>query len=159
MTFDSTVLLYTYISRFSVNPQHQQKRNIRQSCCHKFCPKPLFIPIFNFSHKWPTFAFTGESGYTLGSRRKIAHSGLHGETRAFRTGPLSLPSTRTARSRTSPGRVSERRTLPLWDLGREVLSKDTESLRSSDALMRVAVPRRRGPAGQRDPVSALLIMW
>ena len=145
MTFDSTVLLYTYISRFSVNPQHQQKRNIRQSCCHKFCPKPLFIPIFNFSHKWPTFAFTGESGYTLGSRRKIAHSGLHAETGAFRTGPLSLPSTRTARSRTSPGRVSERRTLPLWDLGREVLSKNAESLRDSDALMRVAVPKASRP--------------
>ena len=145
MTFDSTVLLYTYISRFSVNPQHQQKRNIRQSCCHKFCPKPLFIPIFNFSHKWPTFAFTSESGYTLGSRRKIAHSGLHAETGAFRTGPLSLPSTRTARSRTSPGRVSERRTLPLWDLGREVLSKNAESLRDSDALMRVAVPKASRP--------------
>ena len=27
-------------------------------------PQPLLIPIFNFSHKWPTFAFTGESGYT-----------------------------------------------------------------------------------------------
>ena len=80
----------------------------------------------------------------------MAHSGSHGETGAFRTGPLSLPSTRTARSRTSPGRVSERRTLPLWDLGREVLSKNAESLRDSDALMRVAVPRRRGPAGLRD---------
>ena len=101
-------------------------------------------------HKRPTFAFTSESGYTLGFRRRIAHSGSHGETRAFRTGPLSLPSTRTARSRTSPGRVSERRTLPLWDLGREVLSKNAESLRDSDALMRVAVPRRRGPAGLRD---------
>ena len=31
-----------------------------------------------------------------------------------------------------------------------VLQKDTESLRDSDALMRVAVPRRRGPAGLRD---------
>ena len=91
-----------------------------------------------------------ESGYTLGFRRRIAHSGLHAETGTFRTGPLSLPSTRTARSRTSPGRVSERRTLPLWDLGREVLSKNAESLRDSDALMRVAVPRRRGPAGLRD---------
>ena len=30
------------------------------------------------------------------------------------------------------------------------LSKNTESLRDSDALMRVAVPRRRGPAGLRD---------
>ncbi len=28
------------------------------------CSKPLFIPLFNFSHKRPTFAFTGESGYT-----------------------------------------------------------------------------------------------
>ena len=31
-----------------------------------------------------------------------------------------------------------------------VLPKNTESLRSSDALMRVAAPRRRGPAGLRD---------
>ena len=32
----------------------------------------------------------------------------------------------------------------------ETLLKNAESLRSSDALMRVAVPRRRGPAGLRD---------
>ena len=112
-------------------------------------------PLFNFSHKRLTFAFTGESGYTLGFQRKIAHKGTHGETGAFRTGPLSLPSTRTAHSRTSPGRVPERRTLPLWDLGREVLSKNAESLRDSDVLMRVAVPRRRGPAGLRD----LFAIW
>ena len=31
-----------------------------------------------------------------------------------------------------------------------VLSKNAESLRNSDALMRVAVPRRRGPTGLRD---------
>ena len=143
MTFDSTVLLYTYISRFSVNPQHQQKRNIRQSCCHKFCPNPLFIPIFNFSHKWPTFAFTGESGYTLGSRRKIAHSGLHAETGAFRTGPLSLPSTRTARSRTSPGRVSERQTLPLLGLG-WVCSQRTQ--KAFGTAMRLCASLFRGVA-------------
>ena len=46
-------------------------------------PKPLLIAFFNFSHKWPTFAFTGESGYTLGFRRKIAHEGTQGETGAF----------------------------------------------------------------------------
>ena len=119
--------------------------NIVQKLPSQRCSKPLFIAFFNFSHKRPTFAFTGESGYTLGSRRKIAHSGTHGETGAFRTGPLSLPSTRTARSRTSPGRVPERRTLPLWDLGREVLSKNAESLRDSDALMRVAVPKASQP--------------
>ena len=43
-------------------------------------PKPFFILLFNFSHKRPTFAFTAESGYTLGFPRKIAHSGLHAET-------------------------------------------------------------------------------
>ena len=32
------------------------------------------------------FVFTGESGYTLAFTNRIAHSGLHGETRAFRTG-------------------------------------------------------------------------
>ena len=74
---------------------------------------------------------------------------------AFRMGVVSLLSERSARSPTSPGRVSERQVLPLWDLGREVLSKNAESLRDSDALMRVAVPRRRGPAGLRD----LFAIW
>ena len=44
------------------------------------CFKPSFIPIFNFSHKRPTFAFTSKSGYTLAFRRRIAHNGSHGET-------------------------------------------------------------------------------
>ena len=43
-------------------------------------------PLFNFSHKRLTFAFTGESGYTLGFRRKIAHNGSHGETRGVSDG-------------------------------------------------------------------------
>ena len=47
------------------------------------CSKPHFIAFFSLSHKRPTFAFTGESGYTLGFRRRIAHSGPHGETGAF----------------------------------------------------------------------------
>ena len=37
----------------------------------------------------------------------------------------------------------------------ETLLKNAESLRDSDALMRVAVPRRRGPAGLRDLFSFL----
>ena len=69
---------------------------------------------------------------------------------AFRMGWYHYPRIVSHVSETLRGRVSERRTLPLWDLGREVLSKNAESLRDSDALMRVAVPRRRGPAGLRD---------
>ena len=37
-----------------------------------------------------------------------------------------------------------------------VLPKNAESLRDSDEFMRVAVPRRRGPAGLRDPVAVSL---
>ena len=117
--------------------------NIARKLSSQRCPQPLLIPIFNFSYKWPTFAFTGESGYTLGPAQRIAHKGLHGETRAFRTGPLSLPSTRTARSRTSPGRVSERRTLPLWDLGR-VYSRRTQ--RAFGTAMRSCASLFRGAA-------------
>ena len=117
--------------------------NIGKKLPPQRCSKPLFIAFFNFSHKWPTFAFTGESGYTLGSRRKIAHSGLHAETGAFRTGPLSLPSTRTARSRTSPGRVSERRTLPLLGLGRGC-SQRTQ--RAFGTAMRLCASLSRGVA-------------
>ena len=36
------------------------------------------------------------------------------------------------------------------------LSKNAERLRNSDALMRVAVPRRRGPAGLRNLFFALV---
>ena len=55
-----------------------------------------FKSLFNSSHKRPTFVFTGESGYTLAFRRKIAHSGSHAETGGhFRWGrylyPRSVP--------------------------------------------------------------------
>ena len=38
------------------------------------------------------------------------------------------------------------------------LPKNAESLRDSDVLMHVAVPRRRGPAGLRDPVVRPLML-
>ena len=142
------MLLYTYISRFSVNPHYQQQLYLR----------PSFIAFFNLSHKWPMFAFTSESGYTLGFRRKIAHKGTHGETGAFWMGAVSLPSDRFARFGN-----------PAWPGGRtanfapfgsrsRVLPKNAESLRDSDALMRVAVPRRRSPAGLRNSVITLLML-
>ena len=113
-------------------------------------PKPLFIAFFSLSHKRPTFAFTGESGYTLGSLRKIAHKGSHAETGVFRTGVVSLPSERSTRfgNPAWPGfKTANFAAFGAWSW---VLPKNAESLRDSDALMRVAVPRRRGPAGLRD---------
>ena len=54
--------------------------NIAKKLPPQRCLKPFLIPFFNFAHKWPTFAFTPESGYTLAFRKKIAHKGTHGET-------------------------------------------------------------------------------
>ena len=122
------------------------------------CFTPFLVSLFNFSHKRPTFAFTGESGYTLGFRRKIAHKGTHGETGGISDGGgiTTLGSFRTFTNIPGPGvRTAYFAALGSWP---GVLPKNAESLRNSDALMRVAVPRRRGPAGLRDPVSALLIM-
>ena len=106
------------------------------------CPKP------------PTFAFTDESGYTLGFRRKIAHSGSHGETRGVSDGggitTLGLFCFTRFGNPAWPGiRTAYFAAFGSW---LDVLPKNAESLRNSDALMRVAVPRRRGPAGLRDPL-------
>ena len=57
--------------------------NIAKKLPPQRCFKPLLIPIFNFPHKRPTFAFVGKSEYTLGFRRKIAHKRLHAETGGF----------------------------------------------------------------------------
>ena len=38
--------------------------NIAKKLPLQLRPKPLFIAFFNLSHKRPTFAFAGESGYT-----------------------------------------------------------------------------------------------
>ena len=118
-------------------------------------PKPLFIAFFNFSHKWPTFAFVHESGYTLAFAQRIAHSGSQGETGAVSDGGgiTTLGAFRTFTNIPGPGiRTTYFAAFRSWS---EALLKDTESLRSSDALMRVAAPRRRGPAGLRD----LFAIW
>ena len=57
-------------------------------------PFPTFINGYHaakkFLSQWPakrsTFAFAGESGYTLAFANRIAHSGLHGETRGVLDG-------------------------------------------------------------------------
>ena len=118
-TLDSATLLYTYISQFSVTPHLSAEEKYPSKLPLQLCSKPLFIAFFNFSHKRPTFAFPGESGYTYSALLKGSHTRAHtAKQGAFQLGVLSLPSERSARSRTSPGRVSERQTLPFLDLGR-----------------------------------------
>ena len=93
-------------------------------------------------------------------RRKRVHTRLCSKDRTqgltrrnrwrFGWGWYHYPRSVSHGSETLRGRVSERRTLPLLGLAGGALPKNAKSLRDSDALMRVAVPRRRGPAGLRD---------
>ena len=81
-----------------------------------------------------THSAFGERSHTT------AHTAKHG---AFRMGVVSLPSDRSARSRIFPGRVSERRTLPLLGLGR-VYSRRTQ--RAFGTAMRLCASLFRGVA-------------
>ena len=119
--------------------------NIAKKLPLQLRPKPLFIAFFSLSHKRPTFAFTGESGYTLGFRRRIAHSGLHAETGGVSDGGgiTTLGAFRTFTNIPGPGiRTASFAAFGAWS---GVLPKNAESPRNSDALMRVAVPQASRP--------------
>ena len=117
------------------------------------CTKPLLIPFFNFSHKWPTFAFTGESGYTHSAFGERSHTRAHtAKQGAFRMGVVSLLSERPARSPTSSGRVSERQVLPLLGLGRGC-SQRTQ--RAFGTAMRLCASLSRGVAAPQGCVICL----
>ena len=92
--FYSATLLYTYISRFSVNPQHQQMRKIRRNCRHKFYPPTVPYCVSQLLSQTAHVRFHKRKRvHTLGFRRRIAYSGTHGETGgAFWVGVVSLPS-------------------------------------------------------------------
>ena len=119
--------------------------NIAKKLPSQRWPQPLFIPLFNFSHKRPTFAFTGESGYTLAFANRIARSVSHGETGGVSVGGgiTTLGAFRTFTNIPGPGiRTASFAAFGAWS---ETLLKNAESLRSSDALMRVAVPKASQP--------------
>ena len=130
-----------------MNPHYQQQLYLR----------PPLIAFFNFSHKRPTFAFTSESGYTLAFRRRISHNGSHGETRGVLGGGAitTLGAFRAFRKPCVAG--CQNGELCRFCVLAGGALKERGEPRNSDALMRV-VPRRRGPAGLRDPVVRPLML-
>ena len=122
--------------KFGFSPK-STSTNIAKKLPLQRCFKPLLIALFNFSHKRPTFAFTSESGYTLAFRRRIAHNGSHGETGGISDGGgiITLDTSCTFTNIPGPG------------------------IRTANSAAFGLARRRRGPAGLRDPVSALWIMW
>ena len=138
------------LKKFGFSPK-SVPANISKKLPPQRCSKPLFSAFFNFSHKRPTFAFTSESGYTLGFRRKIAHKGTHGETGGVLGGgwyhyPRSVPHV----SETLRGQGVERQTLPLLGLGRVCSQRTQRACGTATRLRASLARRRRGPAGLRD---------
>ena len=120
---------YKHPSPTSINGYHTAKKLLSQSPA-----------------KRPTFAFADESGLHTRLCQQDRTQRLTRRNRGcFGWGRYYYPRSVLRGSETLRGQVSERRTLPLWDLGREVLSKNAENLRDSDALMRVAVPKASRP--------------
>ena len=110
-----------------------------------------FHRIFQLLPQTPQRSFQGAAAGThaIPSPNR-AHSGLHAETGAVSDGGgiTTLGAFRTFTNIPGPGiRTASFAAFGSWS---GVLPKNAESLRNSDALMRVAVPRRRGPAGLRD---------
>ena len=93
----------------------------------------------NASHLLPLTKVGTHSALLKGSRT-AAHTAKHG---VFWVRVVSLPSARSARSRTSPGRVSERHTLPLLGLGRGCSRR---MQRASGTAMRLCASLSRGAA-------------
>ena len=80
-----------------MNPQHQQKKIIRQSCRINFIHQPFLIPIFNFSHKCPRSLSQAKAG-TPSAFGEKSHTAAHTPKQgAFRMGVVSLPPERFTR--------------------------------------------------------------
>ena len=94
-------------------------------------------------HKRPRSLSRVKVGTHIRLSEKDRTQGLTRRNTGVSDGALSLPSTRTARSRTSPGRGLKRQTLPLLGLGRGY-SRRTQ--RASGTAMRLCASLSRGVA-------------
>ena len=138
------------LSCFLFRPRKSCER--RRKCSHTNVSSTLSTRSSTPPAQTPQRSFRGAATGThlpspTGSHTR-AYTAKQG---AFRMGALLLPSERFARfgNPARPGgRTANFAAFGSWP---GVRQKDAESLRDSDALMRVAVPRRRGPAGLRRP--------
>ena len=139
--FYSTMLLYTYISRFSVTPTISNPAEL---------PPPTLFP----NRSSLRFQLLSQMAHVCFHRRKWVHTRLsekdrtQGHTRRNRGrfergGITTLDTYCTFTNIPGPGvRTANFAAFGPWS---GVLPKNTESLRNSDALMRVAVPKASRP--------------
>ena len=125
-----------------------------QNRSRKYRPKVTVTTLFQTAFH-SDFQLLSQTAHVRFHRRKRVHSALptgshtrahtakHG---AFRMGALLLSSERSTRFGNPAWPGFKTANFAAFEPWPWVLPKNAESLRDSDALMRVAVPRRRGPA-------------
>ena len=141
----------------------------------KFGFSPKIVPA-NIAKKLPSqlptqsvFQLLSQTAHVCFHRRKRVHTRLsekdrtQGHTRRNRGvsdggGITTLGPFRTFRKPCVAG-YQNGKLCRFWVLVGGTPEGHREPAEQRCALMRVAVPRRRSPAGLRDPVSVLLIMW
>ena len=131
---------YKHPSPTSINGYHTAKKLLSQSPA-----------------KRPTFAFADESGYTLAFANRIAHSCLHAETGAVSDGGAitTLGAFHTFR-KPCVARCQNGVLCRFWVLVGGTPEGHREPAEQRCALMRVAVPRRRSPAGLRNSIDNVM---
>ena len=131
------------------------------------CDHPLSAAYLSQTIVHPAFQLLPQTSHVCFHGRKRVHTRLRSKNRTQRLtrrnkgrsdgGAIStIGSFHTFANLPRPGiRTAYFAALGAWS---RVLPKNAESLRDSDALMRVAVPRRRGPAGLRCSVCNLVML-
>jgi hypothetical protein len=133
-----------------VNPQHQQKRKIWQSCCHKFYPPTVFHPAFQLLAQMAHVRFHERKRVHTRLSEKDRTQGLTRRNRGrFGRGRYYYPRSVSHGSETLRGQVSERQTLPLLRLD-PVCSQRTQ--RAFGTAMRLCASLFRGVAAPLDCV-------
>ena len=153
------MLLYTYISRFSMNPQHQQKRKIRQSCRRNAVPNRFSSRFSTSRTNAPRLLSQPKAGTHSPSptgshtRAYTAKQGCFGWGRYYY--PRSVPHV----SETLRGRGLKRQTLLLLGLGRGCSQRTQRAFGTAMRLCVSLSRRRRGPAGLRDLFATMLLFF
>ena len=130
-----------------MNPHYQQREKSGETAAINFIPNRFSTSLTNGPRlpsppKAGTHSPFGKRSHTR------AHTAKQGR---FRWGRYYYPRTVSHVSETLRGQGVERRTLPLWGLGRGCSQRTQKAFGTAMRMMRVAVPRRRGPAGLRRP--------
>ena len=139
-----------WLKKFDFSPI-DTPANIAQKLPSQRCFKPLLIPIFNFPHNAPRLLSQAKWVHTRLSEKDRTQGHTQRNRGRFGWGGYHYPRSVLRGSETLRGRVSERRTLPLLGLGRMYSQRTQKAFVTAMRMMRVAVTRRRGPAGLRRP--------